>query len=115
MSELEGLAASDSHAEPLSSRRPSALTTTALRTALQAQLRLRPTADGSELRRLACILAAESRRRSLRAEQLVVQLKQTWITLHEAGETVDRSQVWMIDRLISLCIEEYYRAETADR
>ena len=109
MSNLEPIGAS----EQGFSHRPSAagpvLTSTALRAALQAQLRSQRTVDDPQLRRLACLVALEARRRSLRAEQVVVQLKQTWLTLHESADPPRRGQTQLIERLISLCVEEYYR------
>ena len=95
------------------SQRPAAsgalLTTNALRAALQAQVRSQRAADAPELRRLAQLIAVEARRRSIRAEHVVVQLRQTWLTLHEAAQSPQRAHVVLIDRLISLCVEEYYR------
>lgn len=109
MSNLEHIGPSD-QGSPCRPRAGGAvLTSTALRAALQAQLRSRRTVDDPELRRLACLVAAEARRRSLRAEQVVVQLKQTWLTLHESADPPRRGQAALIERLISLCVEEYYR------
>ena len=109
MSTVETIGASENEPSRRPLERAPVLTTTALRAALQAQLRSKRHADDPELRRLACIIAAEARRRSMRAEQIVVQLKQTWLTLHEAAEPPSRGHLVLIERLISLCVEEFYR------
>lgn len=109
MSNLEPIGAPNPGSHCRTRAGEAVLTSTALRAALQAQLRSQRTADDPELRRLACLIAVEARRRSLRAEQVVVQLKQTWLTLHESADPPRRGQAHLIERLISLCVEEYYR------
>ena len=52
----------------------------------------------------------EARNRHIRAEQLVVSLKQVWDALPQARYAVDReAQTLAKQRLITLCIRVYYR------
>ena len=109
MSMLEPIGASGDAPSRQAAASGALLTTNALRAALQAQVRSQRHADAPELRRLAQLIAVEARRRSSRAEPGVVQLRQTWLTLHEAAQAPPRGHAVLIDRLISLCVEEYYR------
>ena len=95
-------------------RHSEGLTTTALRSALQAQIRGIGAHDPPDLRRLARLLALEAQRREMRPEQIVVTVKQTWLTLPESHQAVGGSGTKLVDRLIGLFIEEYYR-RTDDR
>ena len=79
----------------------------ALRSVLQAQLRGRLTDD--QLRYAMRVLADEARRRDVRAEQLLVVVKNAWASLPEvhklpAGE--QRSAV--LGRIVTMSINEYY-------
>ena len=114
MSTVEPIGASENGPSRRPFERTPALTTTALRAALQAQLRSRRHADDPELRRLARIISAEAHRRSMRCEQVVVQLKQAWLTLDEAADPPGRGHAVLIERLVSLCVEEFYQV-TDDR
>lgn len=89
----------------------SALTTPALRTALQAHLRAQHARESPELRRFATIVCREARRRGLRAEEVVVLLKQTWLSLPESTHPGRAAHAVLVEQLISLCIEEYFRAD----
>ena len=109
MSTAEPIDASENVPSRRSFERPPVLTTTALRAALQAQLRSKRNVDDPELRRLARIISAEARRRSMRAEQIVVQLRQAWLTLDEVVDPPGRGHAFLIERLVSLCVEEFYR------
>lgn len=52
----------------------------------------------------------EARSRHIRAEQLVVSLKQVWDALPQARQAIDReAQALAKQRLITLCIRAYYR------
>lgn len=79
---------------------------TALRSALQGQLR-QPSADHS-LRRALRALCIEARTRELRAEQLILLFKGVWHTLPESRGKDTRKKQEMLDRLITICVEEYY-------
>ena len=93
---------------PLDSR-GGAFTTTALRSALQAQIRGGDAQEPPDLRRLARLLALEAHRRTLRPEQIVVTVKQVWLTLPEAHLSATTVGTRLVDRLIGLFIEEFYR------
>ena len=80
--------------------------TTALRSALQGQLR-QPSTDHS-LRRALRAFCIEARTRELRAEQLILLFKRVWRTLPEARGADTRKKQDMLDRLITICVEEYY-------
>lgn len=64
--------------------------------------------DDEDLRRLAGLACKEAHRRGMRAEELVLLLKRTWVTI---PETRDRQSTpnKVLERLISICIEHYYR------
>ena len=90
----------------------------ALRCALGGQLR-RSVYDEPistpQMRRALRLLCEDARRRGVRAEQLVVVIKQAWASLPETrwrpGD--DRGAV-ILERVVSLCIEEYYAAVAGD-
>ncbi len=80
----------------------------ALRCGLQAQLR--PSPNG-EIRRAMRLLCDDAHRRGLRAEQVIVLLKEAWGSLPEVqalspGE--ERRET--LGRIVSLCIDEFYAA-----
>ena len=55
-------------------------------------------------------VVTEARNRHIRAEQLIVSLKQVWDTLPQARQAIDgESQALAKQRLITLCIRTYYR------
>jgi hypothetical protein len=79
----------------------------ALRSALQAQLR-GEWPDGA-LRRAIRVMCDEAHRNGLRAEQLLVILKDAWSSLPEVarlptGGTRER----LLDRIVTMCVEEFY-------
>lgn len=80
--------------------------TTAVRSALQGQLR-QPSADLS-LRRALRALCLEARARELRAEQVIVLFKRAWDTLPESRGRDGGKKQEMLDRVITVCVEEYY-------
>jgi len=54
-------------------------------------------------------LCAEAQRAGLRPEELIVLFKATWRSRPELG-TVSRGELTpALDRVITMCIEEYYR------
>jgi hypothetical protein len=91
-----------------------AFTTPALRTALQAQLRAQHDREAPELRRFALLVCTEAHRRGLRVEEVVVLLKQTWLSLPESGHPARTTHATVVEHLISLCIEEYFRGPRGD-
>ncbi|MGH7718581.1 MAG: hypothetical protein ACREON_07045 [Gemmatimonadaceae bacterium] len=66
--------------------------------------------DG-ELHRALRQLSAEARQRGLRAEQVVIVLKQAWEQLTDEVRAGGRDRRQIIQRAISISIEEYYRGE----
>lgn len=90
---------------------PSDATLAALRNALRTHLAGRPT--GGELHRALNALCAEAHGRGLRAEELVIKLKQALLQLPEVQALPhgsDRND--LLNRIVSLCIEEYYRGKS---
>lgn len=79
---------------------------TALRTAIQGQFR-HQTADHS-LRRALRALCVEARAKELRAEQLILIFKRVWHSLPESRGGEARKRQNLLDRLITICVEEYY-------
>ena len=81
----------------------------AVRCLLQAHFR-NPLADPA-LRKSLRLLCDDARRRGMRAEQIIVLLKQAWLSLpeihllYQGGPYADQ-----LARIVSLCIEEYYGA-----
>lgn len=62
-----------------------------------------------ELSRVLRQIVTEARNRQIRAEQLVVILKNVWDGLPDATYAIDReAQASVRQRLITLCIKAYY-------
>ena len=79
----------------------------ALRSVLQAHAR-GPLADG-ELRRAIGLVCREARRERLRAEQVIVAVKQTWYSLPEVrGLPSGDTRAALLDRVVRLTIDEFY-------
>jgi hypothetical protein len=54
-------------------------------------------------------MSTEARDKRLHAEQLLVQLKETWSTLPEVRAMTDAAeQVRALQRVVTMCIKEYY-------
>ena len=81
-----------------------------LRTVLTRQVE-HPDAADPELAPVLRQIVTEARNRQIRAEQLVVILKNVWDSLPEARYAIDReAQAQVRQRLITLCIKAYYGA-----
>ena len=66
--------------------------------------------DGDELRASLQTMASEARDKSIRAEQLLVVLKDVWYALPGMRGTIDPTeQVRLLQRVVTMCIGEYYR------
>ena len=79
----------------------------ALRSVLQAHARGH-TADG-ELRRAIGLVCREARRGRLRAEQVIVAVKQTWYSLPEVRELPSGdTRTALLDHVVRLTIDEFY-------
>ncbi|MEO6528489.1 MAG: hypothetical protein ABIP93_17865 [Gemmatimonadaceae bacterium] len=84
-------------------------TLNAVRLALQAYLHdaTEPTSVQSALH----MLAAEARTRSVLPEQLLVVLKDVWNALPDVRSMTDsQKQVRLLERVVTMCIKEYYSA-----
>lgn len=90
-----------------SSPRLETTTIEALRSALA-----RSVAQGNheaDLRDLLCQTAAEARDKGIRAEQLLIALKDIWFSLPElTSKTPTDVDYTLLQELISRCIQEYY-------
>jgi len=81
----------------------------ALRLALRAYLQDHE--DPSALQASLLLVATEARARSILPEQLLVTLKDVWSTLPEVRAMTDaREQVRLLQRVVTMCIKEYYSA-----
>lgn len=82
-------------------------TVAAVRDALRGYL-----SDGSNAAPLQDALvrmSAEARDKRMHAEQLLVQLKDAWSTLPEVRAMTDAAeQVRVLQRVVTMCIKEYY-------
>ena len=62
------------------------------------------------LRDVARMIAADARDHGLRAEQMLVALKREWPVMLERRRVPGDDELGMLaERLVSLCIQEYYR------
>lgn len=53
-------------------------------------------------------IAVEARDKHMHAEQLLVLLKDVWFALPQVSRTGDEAQNRMLQRIVTLCIREYY-------
>jgi hemoglobin-like flavoprotein len=53
-------------------------------------------------------IAEEARERKVSAEQLLVLLKDVWYQLPSVRDAADGDQQQMLQRVVTLCIREYY-------
>ena len=65
-------------------------------------------ADHAAIQPALARIAAEARRERVQAEQLLVLLKDVWYGLPGMRETSADKQAQMLQRLVTLCIREYY-------
>jgi len=97
--------ASDSSHPPPS--RLDEATVAAVRDALRVYLT--DNADPAPLQDALVRMSTEARDKRLHAEQLLVQLKETWSTLPEVRAMTDAAeQVRALQRVVTMCIKEYY-------
>jgi hypothetical protein len=93
-----------------SSNTPSRLddeTLNAVRVALRAYLH--DANDSSGLQASLLLMANEARTRSILPEQLLIMLKDLWNGLPEVRSMHDtREQIPMLQRVVTMCIREYY-------
>lgn len=68
-----------------------------------------PDVADPELSRVLRQVVTEARNRQIKAEQLIVMLKNVWDSLPDARHAIDReAQAQVRQRLITLCIKAYY-------
>ena len=85
-------------------------TLTELRVALQQ--RLSGSTGDAEIRQALRVISEEARAESLKVEQEIVALKRVWESLPEVRRASDRQeQARLLERVVTLCIEEYYADE----
>ncbi|HEV7994499.1 MAG TPA: hypothetical protein VGP25_21940 [Gemmatimonadaceae bacterium] len=81
----------------------------AVRNALRAYLS--DSTDPSALQASLLMMASEARARTILPEQLLIVLKDVWNTLPEVRSMTDtRQQIGMLQRVVTMCIKEYYSA-----
>jgi len=79
----------------------------AVRLALRAYLR--DAENSSALQSALVLAAAEARARNILPENLLVTLKELWSTLPEVRAISDTGeQVRLLQRVVTMCIREYY-------
>jgi hypothetical protein len=84
-------------------------TVSAVRHALRAYLS--DSTDPSALQASLLVMASEARARAILPEQLLIALKDVWNTLPEVRSMTDtRQQIGMLQRVVTMCIKEYYSA-----
>ena len=84
-------------------------TVAAVRVALRAYLH--NSSDANALQASLLLMASEARSRTILPEQLLITLKDVWNTLPEVRSMTDsREQIAMLQRVVTMCIKEYYGA-----
>lgn len=84
-------------------------TVDAVRSALRAYLA--DATDPSGLQGALHRMAAEARSRTILPEQLLIVLKDIWSALPEVRSMTDtREQIRLLQRVVTMCIKEYYSA-----
>ena len=84
-------------------------TVEAVRRALQLHARATAGEPTSELRTALHTLAREAREKAVPPEQLLITLKNVWQSLAEVENSRDfNEQTRMLQRLVTICIKEYF-------
>ena len=84
-------------------------TVSALRQALRAYLS--DSKDSSILHAPLLRMASEARERAILPEQLLIVLKDVWNSLPEVRSMTDvHEQIGLLQRVVTMCIKEYYSA-----
>ena len=85
----------------------------ALRSALQECLS--HSGDAARLQAVLRNIATEARSKQMRAEQLLIALKDVWYSLPQLQRAPEGDeQNRMLQRIVTQCIREYYAARPAD-
>lgn len=78
-----------------------------VRNALSAYL---DRSDGDGLQSALAIMSSEAREKDVLPEQLLVTLKDLWGALPEVRQIADqREKTQLLQRVVTVCIKEYYR------
>jgi len=96
-----------------SSQPPSSRLDDALLSALRLAMRgyLKDAEDPTALRASLVLVASDARARAILPEQLLVTLKEVWSSLPEVRAMSDSGQqVRLLQRVVTMCIKEYYGA-----
>jgi hypothetical protein len=81
-----------------------------LETALSLHAGNRPL-QCDEIRNLVEAACADGKSRGLKAERLIIELKQVW---YSVPESASHQKAEVISRLVSMCILDFYRKEAGD-
>ena len=96
---------------PEESRPIEEATIVGLRDALTRQIKS-GASDGADLRCALERLATEARCKKIGAEKVLVIFKQVWHAMPEVRLATDRAEKnRVLERLVTICIEEYYREQ----
>ena len=83
-------------------------TTDSVRVALREYL---ATGSSSELQHALLLMAADAREKSMPPEQVLIALKDIWNALPEVRAMTDAgNQIRLLQRVVTMCIKEYYSA-----
>ena len=84
-------------------------TVSAVRQALRTYLS--DSKDSSALQSSLLSMASEARARGIMPEQLLIVLKDVWNSLPEVRSMTDvHEQIGLLQRVVTMCIKEYYSA-----
>ena len=83
-------------------------TTHAVRVALREYL---ASGSSSDLQHALVVMASDAREKSMPPEQVLIALKDIWNTLPEVRVMTDTgNQIRLLQRVVTMCIKEYYSA-----
>ena len=63
-----------------------------------------------EIKGAIATVCADGRSRGLMAERLIVELKRAW---YSVPESAGHEKAEVVSRLVTMCVQEYYRGNTA--
>ena len=63
-----------------------------------------------EIKRAIASVCADGKSRGVRAERLIVELKRAW---YSVPESAGHEKAEVISRLVTMCVQEFYRESTA--
>lgn len=89
-------------------RGPSAHLTTATHRTLELALRPGPATPDSDLQSAMRELCAAARHQGMRAEELIVLFKKTWLARPELRSMSREETGRLFDSVVTMCVDEYY-------